>query len=149
MALIANKKFHLNYEATETLEAGVVLYGFEVKSVREKNGSLEGAYVKVRGGEAWLTGAYIPAYQPANAPTDYDPYRPRKLLLTKKELSHLIGYEQEKRLTIVPRSLYNSNGKIKAEIVIAKGKKKVDKRDDIKKKDTQRDIDREMKDRER
>jgi len=144
--LIANKKFHLNFETTETLEAGVELHGFEVKSLREKMGSLEGAYVKIRDGEAWLVNAYIPAYQPANAPDDYDPYRARKLLLSKKELSHLVGYEHEKRLTIVPKSLYNANGKIKAEITVAKGKKKADKREDIKKKDIQRDIDREMKD---
>ena len=149
MALIQNKKFHLNFEPVETFEAGIELAGFEVKSVREKHGSLEGAYVKLREGEAWLVNAYIPAYQPANAPEDYDPYRARRLLLHKTELSHLTGYERQKRLTIVPKSMYNAHGRVKVEIAVAKGKKKADKREDIKRRDVQRDVQRDLKDMDR
>ncbi|MEX1028045.1 MAG: SsrA-binding protein SmpB [Candidatus Paceibacterota bacterium] len=146
MALIQNKKFNLNFEAQETFEAGIELLGFEVKAVRSKLGSLDGSYVIIRGGEAFLVNAYIPPYQPANAPEDYDPYRARRLLLHKKELIELVGAEQQKRLTIVPKAMYNSRGKIKVEIAIAQGKKKFDKREDIKKRDTQRDVERELSD---
>ncbi|MEX0673016.1 MAG: SsrA-binding protein SmpB [Candidatus Paceibacterota bacterium] len=146
MALIQNKKFHLNFEAQETFEAGIELFGFEVKSVRNKLGSLDGAYVIVRGGEAYLVNTYIPPYQPANSPDDYDPYRTRRLLLKKKEIAELAGAEQQKRLTIVPKSMYNSRGKIKVEIAIAQGKKKYDKREDIKKRDMKRDVERDLRD---
>ena len=149
MALIQNKKFHLAYEPHKTYEAGIELHGFEVKSVRQKHGSLEGAYVIIRDGEAFLTNAYIPPYQPANAPDEYDPYRRRRLLLSKAEINELAEAEQQKRLTIVPRSIYNAGQHIKVEIVVAKGKKKADRREDIKKKDVQRDIDRDLKERER
>ncbi|MEX1087326.1 MAG: SsrA-binding protein, partial [Candidatus Paceibacterota bacterium] len=88
----------------------------------------------------------IPPYQPANSPDDYDPYRTRRLLLKKKEIAELAGAEQQKRLTIVPKSMYNSRGKIKVEIAIAQGKKKYDKREDIKKRDMKRDVERDLRD---
>ena len=128
MSLIVNKKAHFNYEVLETLHAGIELFGHEVKSLRNKNGSLEGAHVIVRGDEAFLVKATIPPYQPANMTKGYDAERPRKLLLTKKELHSLGAYEAKKGLTIVPISVYNRGRKIKIEIAVARGKKKFDKR---------------------
>ena len=145
MALIQNKKVRLNYEITETFEAGMELFGFEVKSLRGKQGSLEGAHVIVRGREAFLVGATIPPYQPKNTPESYDPARNRRLLLTKKEISKLSGFESQKGLTIVPIAVYNKGSKIKIEIGVAKGKKKYDKRETIKRKDTERDLKRSLK----
>lgn len=145
MALIQNKKVRLNYNITETFEAGIELFGFEVKSLREKQGSLEGSHIIVRGNETFMIGATIPPYQPKNTPEKYDPARNRKLLLTKKEIARLLGYEKQKGLTIVPILVYNKGSKIKIEIGVAKGKKKYDKRESIKKKDTERDIKRSLK----
>src|SRR3989338_894045 len=107
--------------------------------------SLEGAFVIVRGGEAFLINSNIPPYQVKNAPKDYDPLRNRKILLTKKEISDLAGSEKNKSLTIVPISVYNKGRKIKLEIALVKGKKKFDKRETIKKRDTDREIRREYK----
>jgi SsrA-binding protein len=119
----------------------------EVKSVRAGQISFEGAFVIVRGGEVFLINANIPPYQPKNAPKDYDPLRNRKLLLTKKEIAELAAGEKNKSLTIVPISVYNKDRKIKLEIALSKGKKKFDKRETIKKRDTDREIRREVKDR--
>jgi len=145
MSLIQNKKVYLNYEIQETFSAGVELFGFEVKSLRKKQGSLEGAYIIARGNEVFLIGATIPPYQPTNTPDNYDPARNRKLLLTKKEIERLSSFEKQKGLTIVPISVYNKGIKIKIEIGVAKGKKKYDKRESIKKKDTERDLKRILK----
>jgi len=145
MALIKNKKSSFNYEITDKFEAGIELLGFEVKSLKNNQGSLEGAYVIIRGNEAFLISANIPAYQPANAPKDYDPERPRKLLLNKKELAELAGAESQKGLTIVPISVYTKGNKVKLEIGIGRGKKKHDKRETIKKRDSARDVARELK----
>ena len=141
-----NRKAHFNYEILEKYEAGIELLGVEVKSVRGGRMSLEGAFIIVRGGEVYLINANIPAYQPANAPKDYDPLRNRRLLLTKKEISKLVGSEK-RNLTIVPISVYNKNRKIKVEIALVKGKKKRDKRETIKKRETDREIRREYKER--
>lgn len=145
MALIQNKKVRLNYEITETFEAGMELLGLEVKSLRLKQGSLEGAHIIIRGNEAYLVGVTIPPYQPSNTPEGYEPDRHRKLLLNKKEIAQLTGLEKQKGLTIVPISVYNKGSKIKVEIGVAKGKKKYDKREDLKKKDTERDLKRSLK----
>lgn len=142
--LIENRKAHFNYEFLEKFDAGIELFGFEVKSLRMKQGSLEGAYVIVRGNETFMMNSYIPAYQPKNAPKGYDERRNRKLLLTKKEIHDLATSEAKKGLTIVPISVYNKGRKIKVEIAIARGKKKFDKRETIKKRETERDIRREM-----
>ena len=143
--LIQNKKVYFNFEITKEFEAGIQLHGFEVKSIRKKQGSLEGSYVIIRGGEAFLVGAYVPAFQPANAPENYDPERIRKLLLNKDEIGELAGLEKQKGLTIVPISMYNKGRNLKVKIGIARGKKMYDKREDIKKKDTKRDIERTLK----
>lgn len=142
-----NRKARFNYEILEKYEAGIELLGTEVKSIRNGQISLEGAFVIVRGGEAFLINANIPPYQPKNAPKDYEPLRNRKLLLTKKEINELIGSEKNKSLTIIPLSVYNKGRKIKIEIALVKGKKKQDKRESIKKRETEREIRREYKDR--
>ncbi|MEK7505718.1 MAG: SsrA-binding protein SmpB [Patescibacteria group bacterium] len=140
MSLVENKKFFLKYETLETLEAGIELFGYEVKSVRARQGSLDGARVLVRGGEAYLLGANIPPYQPNNTPAGYDPERNRRLLLHKSEIAHLSGLETRKGLTIVPISMYNKGRAIKLSIALARGKKKYDKRADIKKRESDREI---------
>jgi SsrA-binding protein len=140
MRLIENKKLHLTYVVTDSLSSGVELFGFEVKSLRSKHGSLEGAKVIVRGGEAFLVGVYIPPYQPENTPKSYDPYRTRRLLLTKEELFRLASQEQSKVLTIVPNSLYLKNNLIKCDIALCKKKNAHDKREDIKKDISRREL---------
>ena len=140
-----NRKAYFNYEILEKYEAGIELLGVEVKSVRSGKMSLEGAFVIVRGGEVFLINANIPPYQPNNTSSDYDLLRNRKLLLTKKEIEILSGSEKNKSLTIAPISVYNKGRKIKVEIALAKGKKKLDKRQTIKKRETDREIRREYK----
>jgi len=142
-----NRKVRFNYEILEKYEAGIELLGVEVKSVRGGRMSLEGAFVIIRGGEAFLINANIPPYQPNNAPKDYDPLRNKKLLLTKKEIATLAGSEKNKSLTIVPISVYNKGRKIKVEVALVKGKKKQDKRESIKKRETDREIRRKYKER--
>jgi SsrA-binding protein len=142
-----NRKARFNYEILEKYEGGIELLGTEVKSVRGGQMSLEGAFIIVRGGEAFLINANIPPYQPKNAPKDYDALRNRKLLLTKKEIAKLAGSEKNKSLTIMPISVYNKNRKIKVEIALVKGRKKHDKRETIKKRETDREIRREIKER--
>jgi SsrA-binding protein len=144
-ALITHKRATFDFELLETFEAGVSLLGTEVKSVRSGQGKLEGGHVVIRGNEAFLVGTSIPAYQKANAPKGYDAERPRKLLLSQKEIRHLEEKSEKQGLTIVPIKLYNKDGKLKLEIAVAKGKKKHDKRESIKARDTKRDIERELK----
>ena len=139
-----NRKARFDYEILEKYETGIELLGTEVKSVRGGRMSLEGAFVIVRGGEAYLINSNIPPYQNKNAPQDYDPLRNRKLLLTKKEIMEL-GGKGKTNLTIVPISVYNKNRKIKVEVALVKGKKKFDKRESLKEKDTKREMDRVMK----
>ena len=143
--LIEHKRAHFDYEIMETFEAGVQLFGTEVKSLRAHRGKLEGAHVTVRGGEAFLLNAEIPAFQPANTSKGYEPSRNRRLLLTKKELGELAKAEDAKGLTIVPLSMYNKGRVIKLKFAIARGKKKGDKRETIKKREAIRDIAREVK----
>ena len=140
-----NRKARFDYEILEKYECGIELLGTEVKSIRNGQISLEGAFVIIRGGEAFLINANIPPYQVKNAPKDYDPLRNRKLLLTKKELNELDGKQKNKSLTIVPISLYNKNRKIKIEIAEFKGNKKYDKSETIKKRDTDRELRRDIK----
>lgn len=139
-----NSKALFDYEILERFSAGIKLLGTEVKSVRNGKCSLRGAFVAIRGAEAFLVGTSIPAYQPKNAPKDYDPLRTRKLLLSKKELEELKGAEGTKGLTIVPLSIYNKGRFLKLDIAIARGKKKYDKRQAIKKRDAERDLNRSL-----
>jgi len=142
---IQNRKARFNFEILETFEAGLVLYGFEAKAIRAGKGKLDGSYVILRGGEAYLIGSSIAAYQPANTPKNYDPERVRKLLFSKKELLHLDRQTENARLTAVPLKLYNIGRKIKLEVALARGKKNHDKRETIKARDSKRDIDRTLK----
>ncbi|MEJ0053892.1 MAG: SsrA-binding protein SmpB [bacterium] len=147
MNLIENKKAGLKYEIIETFDAGLELSGGEAKALRGKLGSLEGARVLVRGGEAYLVGATIPPYQAKNTPESYDPERNRRLLMTKPELAQLADAESKKGLTVVPLSVYSSKRYIKARVAIVRGKGKKDKREDLKKKDAKRDAERILKNR--
>ena len=146
--LANNKKAFFNYTIKEAIEAGIVLTGQEVKSAKGGQASLKGAYVIHRpNGEMYLVNAYIPPYQPANTAPNYQPDHPRKLLLNKKEISSLIGKAHQEGLTIVPLKLYNKNGKIKVEIALARGQKKFDKREKIKRREVDRTIRRALKQR--
>lgn len=146
-SLIYNKKVGMDYEILETFEAGLELFGFEVKSIRARQGSLLGSHVTIRGGEAYLIESNIPPFQEKNTPKEYNPRRNRRLLLTKEEISKLASLESKKGLTIVPISVYSKGRKIKAEISIVRGKKKHDKRQSIKKRDIEREMRREFSDR--
>lgn len=145
MALIEYKKAGLKYAVIETLTAGIELTGSEVKSVRSKHGKLDGSRVIIRGGEAFIIGLSIPPYQPSNTAAGYDPERSRKLLLKKSEIIYLSEQEAKKGLTIVPLELYNAGRYLKARIAIVRGKNKSDKRETLRRKDAQRDIDRAMR----
>lgn len=145
MNLIENKKARLNYEFLEEFEAGIELFGFEVKALRSRRGNLEGARVLVRGGEAFLVGVTIPPYQAKNTPQSYDEVRPRRLLLTKKEIGELSGYEHQKGLTIIPVSVYNKGHKLKLRLAVVRGKKKYDKRQVLKSRDDKRAMERSLK----
>lgn len=145
MSLIDNKRAMLEYQILEELEAGMELFGYEVKSLRNKRGSLKGARVVARGGEAYLVGATIPAWQIANAPTSYDPERPRRLLLSSNEIAHISSAEGQKGLTAVPTSVYNKGHRLKLGIAIVRGRKKEDKRHIIRAREEKRRIEREVK----
>lgn len=140
-----NKKAYYNYEILKKFEAGLVLIGQEVKSIKTGHISLKGSYVILKDNEIYLVGALIPPYQPKNTPKDYDPQRFRKLLLKKSEIKQLIGKTKEKGLALIPLKIYEKNGKLKLEFGIGKGKKKTDKRENIKKREVQRQIERELK----
>ena len=151
MNLIEHKKARLDYEILKEFEAGLELLGFEVKSLRARQGKLEGAHIVVRptakkgGLEAYIVGMSIPPYQSANTPKEYDPEHTRRLLLTKKELSELAGFEGQKGLTIVPLAVYNKAGKLKLKVAAARGRKKYDKRAVMKERDSKREIQRTLK----
>ncbi len=145
--LIYNKKISVDYEILEKFEAGIELLGLEVKSLRNNQGSLLGSHITVRGGEVFIIALNIPPYQVKNTPKEYNPERNRKILLKKSEIQTLASLEAKKGLTIVPVSMYSKDKKIKVEIAVVRGKKKFDKREDIKKREVNRDIRREFKDR--
>ncbi|HVV15120.1 MAG TPA: SsrA-binding protein SmpB [Candidatus Paceibacterota bacterium] len=151
MNLIEHKKARLDYEFLEEYEAGLELLGFEVKSLRAHHGKLEGAHIVVRSSgraqnvEAYIVGMSIPPYQAGNTPKDYEADRTRRLLLTKKELAGIAGIEGQKGLTIVPVSVYNKGKVLKLRIAVARGRKQYDKRAVLKKRDTDRDIRRTLK----
>ena len=143
--LIENQKARFDYEILETFEAGMELRGFEVKALRSKKGSLTGAHVIVRNSEVYALNMHIPPYQPENTPSEYDPLRTRKLLLTKREIELLAHAEAQKGLTIVPLAVYNKGRVIKVSLAIARGKKKYDKRETLKQRESKHDIARTLK----
>lgn len=140
-----NRQAHFRYEIMEKFEAGIELRGFEVKAIKTGRINLAGAHIIVRGHEVYLINADVAPYQSKNTPADYDSRRPRRLLLTEKEITELALVERQKRLTIIPISVYSKGGKIKVEIATARGKKKYDKRETIKKRETEREVRRTLK----
>jgi len=146
MAVLAeNKKAYFNYEILEKFEAGIVLIGQEVKSIKLGRINLLGSYVVLRDEEVFLINANVPPYQPKNLLKDYDPMRSRKLLLKKSEIQYLIGKVEQKGLTLMPLRVYTKKGKIKLEFAIARGRKKINKKELIKKREIEREIARELK----
>jgi SsrA-binding protein len=145
MNYASNKRAGFDFELLEKFEAGVALLGTEVKSIRAGRGKLEGAHVVVRGGEAFLVGASIPPFQAANTTKEYEPERARKLLLSKREIARLEQETERTGLTAIPLKWHNKEDKIKLAIAIARGKKKADKRERIKERDTKREIERTLK----
>ena len=144
--LAENKKAYFNYEILEKFEAGISMIGQEVKSIKLGHINLAGSYVIIdKNSEVFWIGAKVPPYQPNNAPADYNPERSRKLLLKKKEINYLIGKSRQRGLTLIPLKVYTKNAKIKLEFGIGKGKKEIDKREIIKKRETDKDIERELK----
>ncbi len=142
--LAINKRAHFDYEISETYEAGLSLKGYEVKSVKNGHISLRGAYVSIRNlhgkPEAYLVGAHISLYPQAGKMESYLPTRERKLLLNRKEISHLIGKRQETGLTLVPLKIYTKHSFVKLELGVGRGRQKEDKRAAIKKRETERQI---------
>lgn len=146
MAVLSeNRKARFEFEILETLEAGIELFGFEVKAVRAHKMSLEGSYVFPRKGEFWLVGATAAPYQPKNTPKDYEPARERKLLLHKKEIDYLVGKAAMRGLTILPLKVYTKGVRIKVEIAVARRLKKRDQRERIKEREDKRKIERTLK----
>ncbi len=141
-SILENKKAYFDYEIIDKFEAGVELLGHEVKSIKMGRGNINGSYVKILNNEAFILGMKIDEYQ-KNTLDENDKNRTRKLLLNRNELKKLLKYTDEKGLTIVPLSLYIKNRWIKLSIGIGRGKKKADKRETIKKRDTERAIRRE------
>jgi len=145
MPLLAqNKKASFDYEILEKFEAGLVLFGHEVKSVRSGQASLKGSYLSVRNVngkmELFLIGCQIPPYKQAGTLPDYDRTRERKLLVKRKEISRLLGKKKEEGLTLVPLKIYTKHSFLKLEFAVGKGKKKYDKREALKKRDVERDL---------
>ncbi len=142
--LVLNRQARFNYEILEKVEAGISLVGTEVKSIREGKANIKEAYADIRGGEAWLIGAHINPYSHGNI-TNHDPLRERKLLLNAREIDRLQGKIMEKGLTLIPLRLYLKGRLVKLELGVGRGKKLVDKREDLKKKDQEREIQRAIK----
>jgi SsrA-binding protein len=139
-----NKKARFNYEIIEKIEAGISLKGTEVKSVRNKNVSIGESYAQIKENEVFLHNLHISPYEQGNR-ENHDPIRVRKLLLHKQEIKKLVSKIQLKGLSLVPLSIYLRKGKIKVELAVGRGKRLVDKRESIKKKTIQREIDRIVK----
>jgi len=139
-----NRKARSDYDILETLEAGMSLKGTEVKSLREGRMNLKDSYAKMQEGEVYLVNAHISPYSHGNI-QNHDPLRERKLLLHKQEIKRLTGKTEEKGLTLVPLKVYFVRGKAKVELGLARGRKHYDKREEIKKRDTEREIRRELK----
>ena len=141
-----NKKARYDYEILSTYEAGLVLLGTEIKSIRAGLIQLKDGYVRIQGSEAFLHEVYIAPYQ-NSGPFNHDPTRPRKLLLHKREIRRLYGKIQEKGLALIPLSVYLKNSKAKVELGVGKGKRKYEKREAIKRQDAKREIQRSLRQR--
>ena len=142
--IVDNRRARHDYHLLEKVEAGLVLTGTEVKSLRDGRASLAQAYADVRDGEVWLIGARIDEYAQGNV-ANHEPERDRKLLLHRREIDSLYGKVREKGLTLVPTRMYFKDGRVKVELALARGKEQRDKRRDIAKRDAQRDIERALR----
>ncbi|MBR8831235.1 MAG: SsrA-binding protein [Chroococcopsis gigantea SAG 12.99] len=140
-----NRQVRFLYEILETYEAGIQLVGTEVKSIRAGKVNLRDGYVLIRGGEAWMINVHISPYEDSSQYFNHDPRRTRKLLLKKKEITKLIGQVEQKGLTLVPMKMYFKDSYVKVSVGLGKGKKLHDKREDMKRRDDQRDMQRAMK----
>ena len=138
---ISNRKARHDFEILESFEAGIVLKGSEIKSIRQGKANLQDSYAALKRSEVWLYNLHISPYEQANQ-FNHDPVRDRKLLLHRSEIRKLIGKTTEKGLTLVPLKIYFKNGVAKLQIALAKGKKNYDKREDVKKRDSQREMQR-------
>ncbi len=147
-SITKNKRVFYDYSVLEKFEAGVVLTGAEVKSVKAGHINLKGSYVSVRDNELWVLSAHISAYKMASSQAGYDPTAARKLLLKKAEIATLIGKLSTKGLTVLPLSVYTKGSLIKIEVGVCRGKKKHDKRELIKKRESDRSIQRLLRDKE-
>lgn len=143
--LATNRRARHDYHILTTYEAGIELAGFEVKSVKGGRMNLAGAFALVRGEEVWLVNAHIPPYQIANTPASYDPARPRRLLLHRREIHELLGAASRHGLTIVPLSVYTKRHRVKILIGIARHQKSTDKRERIREREVKREIERTLK----
>jgi len=139
-----NKKARYDYNILEKFEAGIVLLGQEVKSIKTGHINLSGSYVALRGKEPYLIGVKVPPYQPNNVGANYNENRERKLLLNKKEIDYLIGKSSQKGFSLIPLKIHEKHGRIKLEFGLAKGKKKYNKKEKIKKRDIDREVNREL-----
>jgi SsrA-binding protein len=143
-----NRRARHKYELLDRIECGIELRGSEVKSLRDGKAQIGDAYAAVEDGEVWLRGAHIPPYAPAAA-DNHDPERPRKLLLHRYEIERLIGQSQRRGLTLIPLRLYFKGPRAKVELALAWGKDQRDRRREIRDRDLQREVDRELRDRRR
>ncbi len=139
--IVSNRRARHDYAIMDVYEAGIVLTGTEVKSLRAGRASLADAYASVEDGEVWLRGVHIPEYDQGSW-TNHEPRRTRKLLLHRKEILRLIGKTREGGLSLVPLSMYFADGKVKVEIALARGKRSYDKRADLAKRDADREVQR-------
>jgi len=145
--LVDYRKARFNYEILESFEAGIELLGLEAKSLKKGQGSLDGAHVLIRGGEAFVVNMLVPPYQEKNTPKEYVPRRNRRLLLTRKDIHRLASLEESRGLTLVPISVYTKGPLIKVSVAVVRGKKRFDKRESTKKRETERETRREFVDR--
>ena len=142
--IVDNRRARHDYHLTDKVEAGIVLSGTEVKSLRGGQATLQQAYAEVREGEAWLNGLHIPEYVEGNR-ANHDPDRPRKLLLHRREIERIYAQVREKGFTVVPTRVYFKDGRVKVELALARGKELRDKRRDIAARDAKRQMERELK----
>jgi len=142
--ITVNRRARHDFHIEETLEAGIVLTGSEVKSLRAGKAQLKDSYGRITNGEVWLWNAHISPYAAA-AQLGYEPTRSRKLLLHRREIERLVGKVKERGLTLVPLRMYFKHGRAKVELGLARGKKLYDKRASIKERETRREVDRAMK----
>ncbi|MDD2619140.1 MAG: SsrA-binding protein SmpB [Syntrophomonadaceae bacterium] len=145
-SVVDNRRARHEYHIKENYEAGMVLVGTEVKSLRMGKGNLQDAYAVVKGGEVWVNNFHISPYEKGNQ-FNHDPLRPKKLLLNRREINRLTGLQKEKGYTLIPMKIYFKNGRAKVDLAVAVGKKLYDKRDDLADRDAKRDMERVLKER--